>query len=168
MTPLADTIAIDSKTDARRPVRRRPAWLRAAAAIVGSIAVLAGAVIVYGFDPSRETFFPRCPLHSTIGLYCPGCGATRCLHHLSHGRVITAFRYNPLVPVVLGYLAALGTIRLLRRSGIAIPRRTKPLHPRWIWSMFACILLFAVLRNLPVPPFDLLAPPANPPARPAG
>src|SRR5437868_4607634 len=60
---------------------------------------LAGMAVLFFFDPtgSAGRFFPKCYLHEWTGLHCPGCGATRALHHLAHGRILTALRFNPLV-----------------------------------------------------------------------
>lgn len=127
--------------------------------IIAGVVALAAAVILFEFDPSHETFFPKCPLYSLTGFYCPGCGSTRCLHHLVHGHIATAFRYNPLAPILIAYLIGAGAVFLLRKAGVAIPRRSKPLAPRWIWTIYIAILLFGVLRNIPATPFQLLAPP---------
>jgi hypothetical protein len=136
-----------------------PPWARPATIIVAGVALLAGAVILFSFNPSSEAFFPRCPLYSTTGLYCPGCGSTRCLHHLSHGRISTALRYNPIVPAFLVYLAVAGVVKGLRRAGVRVPWPSKPLPAKWIWAIFAAILLYGVLRNIPAEPFRSLAPP---------
>ncbi|MBQ1546863.1 MAG: DUF2752 domain-containing protein [Lachnospiraceae bacterium] len=39
--------------------------------------------------------FP-CIFHYLTGYYCPGCGGTRALIALLHGRILTSLRYNPL------------------------------------------------------------------------
>ena len=63
--------------------------------------------MVWGFDPQGQFFYPRCWLHQSTGLLCPGCGATRALHALLHGDLRTAWTLNPLavalLPVGLAY-----------------------------------------------------------------
>lgn len=132
--------------------------MRSASVVVGGVVLLTGATVLFTFNPSHETFFPKCTLNSVTGMYCPGCGSTRCLHHLSHGRIGTAFRYNPLAVVFVGYLGVAGTIMLLRRAGVPIPRRRTPLHAGWIWGILGAIVIFGVLRNIPAEPFTWLAP----------
>ena len=46
-----------------------------------------GAAILYLRDPTGNAFFPKCMVYSATGLYCPGCGTQRALHHLLHARI---------------------------------------------------------------------------------
>jgi hypothetical protein len=72
-------------------------------------ASLAGAVILYQFPPEQYDFYPQCPVFRYLHVYCPGCGATRAVAALLHGRIIEALHYNALVvmlvPVLLSYFA---------------------------------------------------------------
>ena len=81
-----------------------------------AIAVLAGAVALYIFDPTKQAIFPPCPLHSMTGLYCPGCGSTRALHQLAHGHLATAFHFNPLLIVAGPLLALVVSVRYFRKK----------------------------------------------------
>jgi hypothetical protein len=73
-------------------------------------ASLAGAVILYQFPPEQYDFYPQCAVFRYLHVYCPGCGATRALAALLHGRIAEALHYNTLVvmliPVLLAYFAA--------------------------------------------------------------
>jgi hypothetical protein len=73
-------------------------------------ASLAGAVVLYKFPPEQYDFYPRCLVFRYLHVYCPGCGATRALAALLHGRIAEAFHYNALVvllvPILLTYFAA--------------------------------------------------------------
>ena len=118
---------------------------RAAALCLGLAAALA---LVFLFDPAAAAFYPPCPFRWLTGLLCPGCGATRAVHQLLHGRVGAALALNPLLPL---YLAALGWVFLaqlrlaLGRPPLAGPR----LASGWIWALLALVLVFWVARNLP-------------------
>jgi len=116
--------------------------------VVGiSVALVAAAAAVFAFDPARVGIFPTCPLHQMTGLWCPGCGSTRAFHQLLHGNLIAAFRFNPLAILMLplaGYLVIRGDVSTLKPAGI--------------WALLIAIVMFGVLRNIPVYPFTLLAP----------
>jgi hypothetical protein len=129
---------------------------RASTAALLLLATLAAGVL-YRFDPLRVSFYPRCPLYLLTGLYCPGCGALRAGHALLHGRLEQALGYNLLAVAAAPGLAYSG---LARASAPWLRRRLpSPFIPApLIWSGLAVLLAFTVLRNLPYPPFSLLAP----------
>jgi hypothetical protein len=72
-------------------------------------ASLAGAMVLYLFPPEQYDFYPQCPVFRYLHVYCPGCGATRALAALLHGRIAEALHYNALVvllvPILLAYFA---------------------------------------------------------------
>ena len=116
-----------------------------------------GLALLRHYDPASSTLFPPCPLHYFTGLYCPGCGSLRALHELLLGNWHTAWAMNPLTCVLLPFLIyGLASELWLRVRGRALPQ---PFIPgNWIYGLCAVIVLFGILRNLPVYPFDLLAP----------
>lgn len=65
-------------------------------AIIG-VVVLAFVVSMILQIPITE-LFPPCMLYTLTGWYCPGCGGTRAMNYLVHGRVIISFLYYPFVP----------------------------------------------------------------------
>jgi len=115
--------------------------------IMLGIAALSGAVVLYLHNPSATPWMPRCPTYACLNVYCPGCGSLRASHHLLHGRVLTALDYNPLLVVALPLLA------VLIFWEPAWSRR-----PWFIWSCFGVLVLYGILRNIPVWPLTLLAP----------
>ena len=99
-------------------------------------------------DPSDRTVLPPCPFRSLTGLWCPGCGLTRATHHLLHGDVLGALRYNALLPFVLMLITLLWVDWYARSTG----QRSLLLVriPRWAPTAgIAVAVAFAVLRNLP-------------------
>jgi Protein of unknown function (DUF2752) len=109
--------------------------------------------------PDGLAWLPGCFFKRITGLNCPGCGMTRAAYATLHGHFAAAFRYNP-VGMVLLPLALLGVaIELLGWI------RARPLGHRlsvgvrgakWIaWLMVS----FWILRNIPLWPLTLLAPP---------
>jgi hypothetical protein len=109
------------------------------------------------YDPAKSGIFPPCPLHYFTGLYCPGCGSLRAIHQLLHGNLQAAWAMNPLTCVLLPFLVyGLASEALLRLRGRGLPQLR--LSALSISALCAAIILFGILRNLPMHPFDWLAP----------
>ena len=45
----------------------------------------------------KERLSMPCPFYKFTGLYCPGCGGTRAVKFFLQGRLLTSFRFHPLV-----------------------------------------------------------------------
>jgi len=124
-------------------------------AMLGAIA--AAAVVLRIFDPATAGLFPPCPVRYLTGWYCPGCGSLRAIHQLLHGNLQAAWALNPLTVVLLPFLAyGLASHALYEIRGRGLPGVF--LSARFIQGLGVVILLFGVLRNLPLYPFRLLAP----------
>lgn len=110
------------------------------------VVVLAGALL-WAFPPETSRFYPLCPFNQATGLLCPGCGATRALSALLHGRFADALHWNALVvcllPVLAGYLIAALFRSNVRRSPVwpTLPRAA-------IVLLVGVAFGFAVIRNL--------------------
>jgi hypothetical protein len=127
---------------------------------LAALVIALGLIVWAQLDPSdaeQMRWAPRCVFRDATGLLCPGCGAGRALHRLLHGEVWLAFRNNPYsvlflpVAVIWAVMVGLGWAMGRRFAGPFI-------RARWIWVIFAAIMLFWILRNIPGPPFDLLRP----------
>jgi hypothetical protein len=130
---------------------KRSVWLLAA--IFGA----AFAVMLRFYDPATSGVFPPCPVHYLTGWYCPGCGSLRALHQLLLGNVRAAWSMNPLTLIFLPFLSyGLASRALAEIRGQGLPRVFLPAV--WIRALCAAIILFGIVRNLPLHPFDLLAP----------
>ena len=131
---------------------------RALALAVGACAVLLLAFSLYHFGPSAP-WFPGCLFHQLTGLDCPGCGMTRAVHATLHGRFGEAFRFNPVGMVLFpAALLGIGLELVGWARGKPLPVRFR-IGGRWAWAIFGGLLVFWVLRNIPLWPFTLLAPP---------
>jgi hypothetical protein len=129
--------------------------------VLGSCACAAASLFVYAVDPTKTTVYPQCLLYNLTGIYCAGCGATRALYALLHGRVLIALHDNALFVAALPVLLyVLGTQVLRAWRDNAWPRLD--VQPRGIaWNVAAIITLmiaFMILRNLPGEPFAWLRP----------
>jgi len=114
----------------------------------------ASAIPLYFLDPSISGVFPSCPFRALTGMYCPGCGTLRALHGLLHGNITGAFMLNPLTVLILP-LVIYAFVSLVAEvlRGRPLPRLFD--SPRYIWALFAVVMAFWVLRNIPVYPFNL-------------
>jgi hypothetical protein len=125
------------------------------AALLAAIAV--GAVLLEVFDPATSGIFPPCPVRYLTGWYCPGCGSLRAIHQLLHGNLRAAWALNPLTVVLLPFLTyGLASFALFKLREQELPQPY--LRASWIRALCVVIILFGIARNLPVHPFDLLAP----------
>ena len=61
--------------------------------------------VLFLFNPSKYSFYPRCMLYVTTGIYCPGCGALRATHQLVHGHILAAMRCNLMLVLAVPFVA---------------------------------------------------------------
>jgi len=118
-------------------------------------------IFLYAVDPNRHAVYPQCLLYNTTGIYCAGCGATRAIHALLHGRVIEALHDNALftaaLPLLLGLAGSYALTAWRANAWPDVSVDLRKLARRGIWIVIL-MLAFMVLRNLPGPPFDWLKP----------
>jgi hypothetical protein len=132
---------------------------RRAAPIACGGVLAASAVFVATHDPGAAgSRFPACPFHQITGLWCPGCGLTRGTYQLLHGHVGAALGYNVFTPV------ALAAIVLVWFGWLRVSWGSSPLHvptraAHWLAvTVPALLIVYGVLRNVPVAPLRALAP----------
>jgi len=128
--------------------------LMAAASVVG---IAGSSVMVAAYNPTDVHFFPVCPLYEMTGFACPGCGLTRGFHALFHGDVSTALGFNALLPiwaVIIAYVWVSLVVYAIRGKGLPM----WPTNPAFLWTFMIVLLVFGVVRNIPVYPFNLLFP----------
>lgn len=116
-----------------------------------------GAVLVLRrIDPNQPgNPLPACPFHALTGIWCPGCGSTRCLHALVHLDLPQAMAMNPLLVLSIAPMLVMA----LHGAGLW-PAKLQPLVRLVARPMpwMAVILGYWITRNLPWYPFTLLAP----------
>jgi hypothetical protein len=116
-----------------------------------------GLSVLYNHAPGEHSFYPPCIFHWLTGLHCAGCGATRCLHALLHLDLPQAFAYNAAFVLASPFLAyAAGCTLYTMWTG----HRVRGYRiPGWATIIVMIVLLaYSILRNIPMYPFDLLAP----------
>ena len=110
--------------------------------------VVAASLVVAFRDPNESGHYPSCPFLAATGYFCPGCGATRLVHALTHGDVGTAFGLNPLLFVllpVLGYLYVRWTVLTARGR----PMRSALFGRAAVYPFLGLLVVFWIVRNLP-------------------
>jgi hypothetical protein len=116
---------------------------------------------LYAVDPNRHAVYPQCLLYNATGIYCAGCGVTRAIHALLHGRVIEALHDNALfvaaLPLLLYVIGSYALAAWSANAWPAIPVDGRKLTRRGL-GIFFLMIAFMVLRNLPGWPFDWLKP----------
>lgn len=120
-------------------------------------AVLVGALTLFHFkDPVAILFIP-CPFYQLSGFLCPGCGSLRALYHLSQGELWFALSMNLLMVFFLPLIFFLVVLDLRQFTRPRVfSAGTLRAHCGWIVA--GLILVFWLLRNLPLYPFSFLAP----------
>ncbi|MFQ6028070.1 MAG: DUF2752 domain-containing protein [Dehalococcoidia bacterium] len=122
-----------------------------------TLAALPCLAYLYTRDPAEPGVFPPCPWLTLTGYHCPGCGTLRASHQLLNGHLLTAFGLNPLTLLSLPFVGyAFLSALVLASGGRRLPLISLPAS--WIWALPVMVVLFWVLRNLPVYPFTWLAP----------
>ena len=121
-------------------------------------AMAAGAAYVVANPPGDGGLYPPCAFHAVTGLWCPGCGITRGVHAMLTGDLGAAIGFNLFTPIVV-VAAIVGWITWVQHTrGRTLPWSGRRPPPAWFVVLPAVLVVYAVLRNLPVAPFDALAP----------
>ena len=116
--------------------------------LIGLVMMLAAGATLFVFNPVEHAFYPQCYFHQVTGWQCPGCGGLRAMHQLLHGHLLTALHLNVLAVASLpmfGWL--LGREFLGGQRGIGTHQFVST---RRVWGGVAVLLVFWVLRNLPM------------------
>ena len=128
--------------------------LKTLIAVFSGLSIVVALTLLFLFNPARCGFYPECEFYKMTGLLCPGCGGLRATYELLHGRLELAFRYNPLFISALPFLGAWfvrGLVKEFKHEPAAFD-----VPPFCLWLIIAVVVLFGVLRNLPISPFPPL------------
>jgi hypothetical protein len=105
-----------------------------------------GVLYLKVLSPAFNLSIP-CPFHALTGLYCPGCGLTRVILSLMDFDIAQAFRFNPLIFLLLPMYILYSVFRL---------KSYKKSSDYAMTVMVVLTLSFGLLRNLPM--FSWLTP----------
>ncbi|MCM1189109.1 MAG: DUF2752 domain-containing protein [bacterium] len=117
--------------------------------LIGLAAVPVAAAVFLPCVWLAGKFLPAgfCVFSTVFGMYCPGCGGTRALAALLHGRILLAVWYHPLVPyaavMYLGFMVSQGLCRLSRGK-----IRGWKFHNWYLWVGVILICVNFIFKNI--------------------
>lgn len=115
-----------------------------------------GALYLYFAGPQNIRI--PCLFHLVTGLYCPGCGAGRACYSILHGEFLKAFCYNPLMTVLLPLIGIYTAARAVDWIVTGENHIDRKINVKFLTWVLVIVVVYGVLRNIPVFPFTLLAP----------
>ncbi len=116
-------------------------------------------VHIVPLDSAAGRLYPECLLYRATGLYCGGCGGTRCVEALAHGEFRQAIAYNAVTALLLVPLYCLWVVHCFYYGFRGRPLVPWQKIPVWVYIvLFVLFVGFSVARNIPGPPFNRLAP----------
>ncbi|MFK7973190.1 MAG: DUF2752 domain-containing protein [Bacteroidia bacterium] len=126
--------------------------------IVMAAAFVAAIFVYKRYDPASHPMYPQCPFFGMTGLHCPGCGSQRAIHHLANAEWYQAANDNVLV--YMGLLVIVYNLTIRTHNHFYPKARWKNIlySSKVSWGILVLVLGFWLLRNLPIVPFDWLAP----------
>lgn len=116
-------------------------------------------VSLYFFRDARfASFLPKCPFYFITGYYCPGCGSQRAVSSLLHGDIKQALHFNLLLvgslPLII-YSAVISVLNDFKKENVV---QRVFYSTKFVTAFLLLIIVFFIIRNIPVFPFSLLAP----------
>ena len=94
-----------------------------------------------------------CLFYEITGYYCPGCGITRLLFSLLKLDFYQAFRYNPLIFILIIITGIYWLVKFILKKFINISIEI----PNYVYYiLLVIVIIFGILRNIPM--FDFLSP----------
>lgn len=122
--------------------------------------ILAGsslAIVLYRFDPMVSGIYPSCVFYSLTDHYCPGCGSARAMYNLLHFNLIKAFQNNFLMVISIPFILY-ELFVIVFRNHLGRHLHSVLLDPNGLKCVTAIIVLFWLIRNISIFPFNLLSP----------
>jgi hypothetical protein len=114
---------------------------------IAAVTVACAAMVLQRFSPATSSFYPRCPVFLWLHLYCPGCGGTRALAALLHGRLIEALHWNPMVAISFPFVFLFFALSY-RRAIQTGPFYWPAVPDAALQLCLGLIGIFTVLRNV--------------------
>ena len=113
------------------------------------ILLLISFLIIFLFLNKVFNFTIPCLFHEITNLYCPGCGITRMFLALFKLDFYQAFRYNPLVFILLILSIVYFLVKKIGKLIFKLPNYI-------YYYLLFIVIIYGILRNIPL--FSFLAP----------
>lgn len=113
--------------------------------IFSAVGIAIGA-IYYFFFRGRLPQVP-CIMSEVFGLYCPGCGGTRALVALMHGRFLLSVWYHPLIPYSAVIMGGFMLTQGLHRLGLKGIKGWK-FHNWYLYGAIALLIVNFLIKNM--------------------
>lgn len=116
---------------------------------LGLVFAAAGAVIgmVYCFFLQGRLPQIPCILSEVFGLYCPGCGGTRALTALIHGRILLSVWYHPLILYSAVIMGGFMLTQGLHRLGLKRVKGWK-FHNWYLYGAVILLVVNCIIKNM--------------------
>ena len=125
-----------------------------------SVPLIVGYLYYAHYAGSGDLWSKQCSFHELTGLQCPGCGGQRAFFSLLHGDISGALQNNALLvfglPFFL-YIYFLLCQVYIARDKVFMKYFNFPAKVGYIF--LAILVIFFILRNIPIWPFTYLSPP---------
>lgn len=117
------------------------------------ILILISFLIVYFILSELLDVGIPCLFYEITGYYCPGCGITRLLFSLLKLDFYQAFRYNPLIFILIIITVIYWLVKFILKKFMNISIEI----PNYVYYiLLVIVIIFGILRNIPM--FDFLSP----------
>ena len=109
---------------------------------------LVSVVCLYFFvDPSKNSYFLRCPLKLISGYECAGCGVQRAFHELLHFRLLEAFKYNALFVLSIPFLFIALIINFSKNHKLKLALGRFIKSRTFVFLVLIIVFVFSLLKN---------------------
>jgi len=88
-----------------------------------------------------------CLVSLFLGFYCPGCGGTRAVNALLHGKLLQSLWYHPVVPYSAVILTGFMGSHALNRMGVKRIKGWK-FHDWYLYAALGIIAVNFVVKNI--------------------
>lgn len=89
-----------------------------------------------------------CGMKYLFHLYCPGCGGTRAIDMLLHGRIFQSLMYHPIIVYLALYFLSYYIPALLQFFGLWKKKINYMIYVYMLIGMLAVIVVHFVVRNV--------------------
>jgi len=109
---------------------------------------VAAVVALWMYDPAQTSWAPKCAIRLLTGWQCPGCGISRAMHALLHGRFYEALAYNWFFIVSIPYLLSVLAVLYMPALYANTRLRHAVTGPKVAWTYVVLFCLWFVIRNI--------------------